>query len=85
MERELLAKRKQEELARQALDTAQALWGNERELLEKQASLTDVRTERRAIEQKILDEQYKQLKAELEWTAEYSKDEEPLGLRPGTD
>jgi hypothetical protein len=75
LERDLLAKRKQEELSRQALDTAQALWSNERDLLEKQASLTDIRKDRRAIEQKILDEQYKQLRAELEWTAQYSKDE----------
>ncbi|WP_034157928.1 hypothetical protein [Sphingomonas sp. ERG5] len=75
LERQLLEHRRQEELSRQALEVAQAQWSNERELLEKQASLTDVRTERRAIEQKILDEQYKQLRAELEWTAQYSKDD----------
>lgn len=75
LERELLAKRKQEELARQALETAQALWENERSLLDKQLQLSTVREERKAIEQKILDEQYKQLRQELEFTAKNASDE----------
>jgi hypothetical protein len=68
LERELLDRRRQEELARQAVEIAQAQWDNERELLEKQAALTDVREERRAIEQKILDESYKQHRLALEAT-----------------
>lgn len=68
MERELLERRRAEELAQQELDIARAFHANERELLSKQLQLTDVRSERKAIEQKLLDESYKQHRAELEAT-----------------
>ena len=68
LERQLLDRRRAEELARQQLEIAQATWANERDLLDKQLQLSEVRAERRAIEQKILDESYKQHKAALEAT-----------------
>lgn len=65
LERELLERRRREELARQELQTAQALRANETELLQKQLQLTDARKERRAIELQLLDLAYEQRREAL--------------------
>lgn len=65
LERELLERRRREELARQELQTAQALRANETELLQKQLQLTDARKERRAIELQLLDLAYERRREAL--------------------
>ncbi|SCW61840.1 Prophage tail length tape measure protein [Sphingobium faniae] len=66
LERELLDRRRREEVARQALEVAQALQANEAELLQKQLSLTGTREKRREIEQQLLDLAYTQRRQALE-------------------
>ncbi|MGB3793445.1 MAG: hypothetical protein WA978_11985 [Sphingopyxis granuli] len=65
LERELLERRRREELARQELQTAQALRANETELLQKQLQLTDARKERRAIELQLLEIAYERRREAL--------------------
>jgi hypothetical protein len=66
LERELLDRRKAEELARQQLEIAEAHWDSDRELLQKQAALAETREKRRAIEQKLLDGDYELRRQQLE-------------------
>ena len=66
LERELLDRRRREELARQALQIAQAMNANEAELLQKQLQLADTREARRAIDQQLLDIAYRDRKTALE-------------------
>lgn len=66
LERELLERRRREEVARQDLEVAQALRANEQDLLARQLRLAETREERRAIELRILDLTYEQERAQLE-------------------
>jgi len=66
MERELLERRRAEELARQQLEISQALLGNRRDILQAELRLADTRKERRAIELRLLDLSYEQEKAALD-------------------
>lgn len=66
LERELIESRRREEIARQALEVAQAMRSNEIDLLQKGSRLAETREERRAIELRILDLTYEQEKAQLE-------------------
>ncbi|WP_432769813.1 MAG: hypothetical protein HEQ22_03435 [Sphingopyxis sp.] len=66
MERELLHRRRAEELARQALEIAQAMGANQFDLLRNEARLAETREERRAIELRILELTYQQERAALE-------------------
>ncbi|MGB3318609.1 MAG: hypothetical protein WBA75_06165 [Sphingopyxis granuli] len=66
IERELLERRRAEELARQQLEIAQALLGNRRDILQAELRLADTRKERRAIELRLLDLSYEQEKAALD-------------------
>lgn len=66
LERELLDRRRQEELARQQLEVAQALRVNDRDLLQAQLRLADTREQRRDIELRLLDLTYEQEKAALD-------------------
>ncbi|ALJ14271.1 M23 family metallopeptidase [Sphingopyxis macrogoltabida] len=66
LEKELLDRRRSEELARQQLDIAQALGSNQHDLLQMGLRLADTREERRDIELRLLDLTYQQERAELE-------------------
>jgi hypothetical protein len=66
LERELLNRRRKEEIDRQALEVAEAIQSNEAELLQKQLNLTGTREKRREIEQQLLDIAYQQRRAALE-------------------
>jgi len=66
LERELLDRRRQEELARQQLEVAQAVRVNDRDLLQAQLRLADTREQRRDIELRLLDLTYEQEKAALD-------------------
>jgi hypothetical protein len=66
LERDLLAKRKQEELARQQLEIAQAMRSNARDLLQAEGRLAETREERRDIELRLLDLTYEQERAALD-------------------
>ncbi|PAL20227.1 hypothetical protein [Sphingopyxis sp. GW247-27LB] len=66
LERELLDRRRREELAKQALQIAQAMNASEAELLDKQMRLAETREGRRAIDQQLLDIAYRDRKAALE-------------------
>lgn len=67
LERELLDRRRREELARQSLEIAQAMNANEATLLQKQLQLADTREDRRAIDQQLLDLEYEARKRALEF------------------
>lgn len=73
LERELLDRRRREELARQALEIAQAMNASEGELLQKQLQLTDSRVKRRDIDQQLLDLSYRDRRAALEARVNDSK------------
>lgn len=66
LERELLDRRRREELARQALEIAQAMNASEGELLQKRLQLATTRDERRAIDQQLLDMAYDDRRTALE-------------------
>lgn len=68
LERELLARKEAEEIAREALQIAQASIQNERDLGDRSLRLARTRAERRAIELRLLDLAYQQERAELEAT-----------------
>lgn len=66
MERELLERRREEELARQQLEVAQAMRANQRDLLQAETRLADTREERRDVELRLLDLTYEQERAALD-------------------
>jgi hypothetical protein len=66
LERELLERRKAEELARQQLEIAQAMRSDQRDLLQSELRLAETREERRDIELRLLDLTYQQERAALE-------------------
>lgn len=70
LERELLDRRRREELARQALEIAQAMNANEAELLQKQRDLANTRAERRDIDQQLLELGYRDRRMMLEARAQ---------------
>lgn len=68
LEKELLDRKEAEEKAREALQIEQAVGENQRDLLQKQLGLATIRQERRAIEQRILESTYEELRHQLEAT-----------------